>query len=658
MKKIYLSATALLASVLLNAQSFTWDVVPYKGAFPVTDNTPATNWTSGWTEWNPEAKVYATPTQTVTGNISTNTTWSGVVYLDGFVHVINNAELTILPGTVIRGKQTDVTVTPGVLVIARGSKIHAVGTPTNPIVFTSIKPANSGRAYGDWGGVVLCGNARVNLHTLTTPRGAFNEMKVEGFVTDEPNGYRHFGGNNDADNSGEISYCRIEFAGVSLNPSILNNEINGLTLGGVGSGTKLDHIQVSFSGDDSFEWFGGTVNAKYLIANRGKDDDFDTDNGFSGKVQFGLAIKDPYIADDSDPTYASNGFECDNNGVGSYFGLPVTKAIFSNMTMVGPYGDGTAYGDVAGVNTHHKAAAHLRRNMAQSVYNTLFVGWAQGLRYQQASTLDNITSTNADSSCAFKTNVITDVAATAGTLTINQATFVNDGTVFTQAWYHTYAAANNIDTTTTASQINFVNAFTQLGNVPDYRLNASSVAANGADFSGLCNTIPTATLASLGTTCVNSPTLVLTGGLPTGGTYSGIAVSSNVFNPSLAGVGNYTITYTYSNTNCSASAINTISVSACVGINEFEKELGNITMFPNPTENNTSVIINSSINSIVSISIYDYTGKLIYTPVQNATLIEGKNEITIKTDNLSNGIYLVNINTTFGKETKKLIITK
>lgn len=479
MKKIYLSAAALLACSLLNAQSaFTWDVTSYKGAFPVTDNTPATDWTSGWTEWDPEAKFYPAPTTTVTGNISTNTTWSGVVYLDGFVHVINNAELTIQPGTIIRGKQTDVTVTPGVLVIARGSKIHAVGTAANPIVFTSSVAENNGRASGDWGGVILCGNARVNLHTLTTASTGFNEMKVEGFVTDEPNGYRHFGGTNDADNSGEMSYVRIEFAGVSLNPSILNNEINGLTLGGVGSGTKLDHIQVSFSGDDSFEWFGGTVDAKYLIANRGKDDDFDTDNGFSGRVQFGLGIKDPYIADDSDPSYASNGFECDNNGVGSFFGLPITKAVFSNMTMVGPYGDGTAYGDVPGVNTHHKAAAHLRRNMAQSVFNTLFVGWAQGLRYQQGSTKDNITSTVADSSCAFQNNVITDVTTPA------QSTFVNDGTTFDQAWYHTYAMTGNIDTTTTAAQINFVNAFIPLGSgTPDYRLKAISTQTTGASFS-------------------------------------------------------------------------------------------------------------------------------------------------------------------------------
>ena len=475
MKKIYLSA-ALLACTLLNAQSaFTWDLTSYKGAFPVTDNTPATDWTNTWTEWDPEAKVYGAPTTTISGNIATTTTLSGVVYLDGFVHVINNAELYILPGTVIRGKLTDVTVTPGVLVISRGSKIHAVGTAANPIVFTSIKSETGGRAGGDWGGLAICGNAKTNTHTLPTPVGSFKEAKLEGFVTNEPNGYRNYGGNNDADNSGELSYVRIEFAGVSLNPTVLNNEINGLTLGAVGSGTKIDHIQVSFCGDDSFEWFGGTVDAKYLISNRTRDDDFDTDNGFSGRIQFGLAIRDPYIADDADPSYASNGFECDNNGTSPYYALPITKAVFSNITMVGPYGDGTAYGDIPGVNARHAAGAHLRRNMAQSVFNSLFVGWKQGLRYQGGNTKDNLTATAIDSSAAYANNIITDVTS--------QTTYVNDGTTFDKPWYHAYASANNVDTLTTAAQIAFVNAWIQLGSgTPDYRLQAASTASAGASF--------------------------------------------------------------------------------------------------------------------------------------------------------------------------------
>lgn len=115
---------------------------------------------------------------------------------------------------------------------------------------------------------------------------------------------RH-GGSDPADNSGTLSYVRIEFAGY---PFQANQEINGLTMGSVGSGTKIDHIQVSYSNDDSYEWFGGTVNCKHLIAYKGWDDDFDTDNGFCGKVQFCLSIRDSRIADTSN----SNGFESDN----------------------------------------------------------------------------------------------------------------------------------------------------------------------------------------------------------------------------------------------------------------------------------------------------------------------------------------------------------
>ena len=132
------------------------------------------------------------------------------------------------------------------------------------------------------------------------------------------------------DNSGALQYVRIEFGGIAL---LANSEINGLSLYGVGAGTTLDHIQVSYSGDDSYEWFGGTVNAKNLIAFRGWDDDWDTDWGWSGKVQYGLSLRDPDVADQS----ASNGFESDNfnpglPATGPNAGLPLTAGVFANMS--------------------------------------------------------------------------------------------------------------------------------------------------------------------------------------------------------------------------------------------------------------------------------------------------------------------------------------
>ena len=192
------------------------------------------------------------------------------------------------------------------------------------------------------------------------------------------------GGNDDADNSGVLSYVRIEFAGY---PFQTDQEINGLTLGSVGSGTKIDHVQVSYTNDDSYEWFGGTVNCKYLVAYKGWDDDFDTDNGFSGKVQFGLSVRDSKIADVSQ----SNSFESDNNADGSN-SEPHTSAVFSNMTLVGPMAtDASFVNDASYINGGNyypnngsslgkfQAAMHIRRDTHLNCFNSVAIGWPIGI---------------------------------------------------------------------------------------------------------------------------------------------------------------------------------------------------------------------------------------------------------------------------------------
>lgn len=151
---------------------------------------------------------------------------------------------------------------------------------------------------------------------------------IEGGV-DNVAGDGKYGGTNATESSGTLQYIRIEYPGIAFLP---NNEINGLTLGGVGSGTTLDDIQVSYSGDDSYEFFGGTVNAKYLVAFSGTDDDFDTDFGYSGKCQFLLAVRDSSYYDAAG---ASNGFESDNDGTGTT-STPITSPVFSNVTLIGP----------------------------------------------------------------------------------------------------------------------------------------------------------------------------------------------------------------------------------------------------------------------------------------------------------------------------------
>ena len=301
----------------------------------------------------------------VTANITANTTWTvGNIYqLKGYIYVTNNATLTINAGVLIVGDS----LTKGCLIITQGSKLMAVGTACKPIVFTSSKGVNH-RNRGDWGGIILLGKASINQPGDTA--------HIEG-ITSNP--LTLFGGGatpDDHDNSGTLQYVRIEYPGIPLAP---NNEINGLTCGGVGDGTILDHIQVSYSNDDAFEFFGGTVNAKYLVAFRSLDDDFDTDNGYRGHLQFLVGLRDPNVADVS----GSNGFESDNDAAGST-NLPQTNPVFSNVTWL-------AGGDTTN-NVNYKRNVHIRRNSKMRIYNSIMMGNTIGLYVDGAATEGSVLS--------------------------------------------------------------------------------------------------------------------------------------------------------------------------------------------------------------------------------------------------------------------------
>jgi hypothetical protein len=449
MKKIYTLLTALCLGSVAMAQDAFWTPTTYRGAFPVTDNTPATDWTSGWANFDPENTVYPATITTVSTDITTNTTWSGVVKLMNKVYVKNNATLTIAPGTIIRGDK----LTQGSLIVTRGAKIIADGTASNPIVFTS-NEAVGARNEGDWGGLVLLGLAKNNQ-----PGGVAN---IEGIV---PTTDTQFGGNYDNDNSGTLRYVRIEFAGIALEP---NKEINGITFGSVGSSTIVDYVQVAFSGDDSFEWFGGTVNCKHLIAYRGLDDDFDTDFGYRGKVQFFLSIRDK---DMSDAAGDSNSFESDNDAAGST-AQPKTAPIFSNGTLVGPKGNGTT---ALPVGEKFEKAFRLRRNTATSVFNTLVTGWEKGLSIEGTPVVNNV---NGDT-LVFGHNSLSNFNPNTNTI-YNAGT--SGGAASTAAFYLSFMGPDGNDTTATLAQINWVNLFTALGVTPDARLAAGSVAASNGNF--------------------------------------------------------------------------------------------------------------------------------------------------------------------------------
>lgn len=322
---------------------------------PVTDTTKTSN------------------TVTVTGDIATATTWKAdkIYLIKGFVYVTNGATLTIEPGTLIKGDKAS----KGTLTITRGSKIIAEGTAAKPIVFTSAFESGA-RTNGDWGGIILLGKAPVNQG---------DNVGIEGGLDAKGNAakYIQYGGTEVNDNSGTLKYVRIEYAGIPFSP---DNEINGLTFGGVGKGTTIDYVQVYRSGDDAFEWFGGTVQCKHLIAMGSLDDDFDTDFGFSGKVQFGISQRFKSLADNS----GSNSFESDNDNNGSDK-TPQTSAVFSNMTLLGPI---TKVGE-ATVNANYQHGAQIRRNSAISILNSVFSGYVDGVYIDDSKvTTPASTSTN------------------------------------------------------------------------------------------------------------------------------------------------------------------------------------------------------------------------------------------------------------------------
>lgn len=399
-----------------------------------------------------------TSAQTVDSTTLNSSSISGNVVLTrtttylmkGFNYIENGGSITIPAGTVIKGDFE----TKGTLIIKRGAQIFASGTADCPIVFTSEKPAGQ-RNTGDWGGIIILGRAAINTAT------GVDSAEIEGFGAGLGPVY---GGqpvvNND--NSGVFRYVRLEFPGVNLT-GVSGNEINGLTMGGVGSGTTIEYVQVSYSGDDSFEWFGGRVNPKYLIAYKGLDDDWDCDNGFQGKIQYGLSVRDKDIADVS----SSNGFEIDNNvNSPSNTNNPRTRPFFSNVTVVGPF---ETTGTV--VNPLFQRGGHLRRNMQACIYNSIIMGWRVGIRFDGSGVINDANG----GTVQLRTNIfsgnVTLADQTGGTITPDPVTFINN--------FNTSYAAN-----TSVQLTNPFNIYPDPSgnNITNWIPAGGSPALSGADF--------------------------------------------------------------------------------------------------------------------------------------------------------------------------------
>ncbi len=296
---------------------------------------------SGPSQYTNEVSVTTAAPGTVSGVISGNITANRTLFADtvytllGFIQVTNGATLTIQPGTRIRGDTAAANVGSS-LFITRGAKIDAQGTPSNPIVFTSARAAGT-RQPGDWGGLIIIGNGIINKTGTVTIEGT-------GVGSNNP-AQVYSGGTVNTDNSGILRYVRIEFAGFATAP---NQELNSLTLAAVGSGTRIEYVEALAGLDDSYEWFGGAVDGKYLVSYESGDDHFDISEGFVGRLQYLIAMQTRIIpprTNAGSPSSDPQGIEndgCDGAACPSgQLSTPLTIPVMANFTL---FGTGTTNG--------------------------------------------------------------------------------------------------------------------------------------------------------------------------------------------------------------------------------------------------------------------------------------------------------------------------
>jgi hypothetical protein len=337
----------------------------FKGAFDCE------NWLRGWTALEYDlflGSQFNQPTtvKTIGGFLTGSNFWShtNVWVVTNFTYVLSNAVLVIEPGTLVKGRDGSYP-NYGTLIINRGGKIIADGTACDPIIFTAegddvndpfdLPIAGTG-SRGLWGGIVINGRAQINCSVRLT--GTPLQDAYEGLPdSTTPGGefLHRFGGDDDNDNSGILRFVSIRHGGKLIEA---NREINALSLGGVGRGTTIECVETYFTADDGFEFFGGSVNTKYLISAFNDDDSFDTDQGYRGKNQFWFTIQDRTARDEGGELNGINN-ELDATGT---FPFPSNFELY-NWTAIGAGVGGTASGNEALV---------IRQQAQPRIYNSIF----------------------------------------------------------------------------------------------------------------------------------------------------------------------------------------------------------------------------------------------------------------------------------------------
>ncbi len=558
--------------------------VTYKGAF----DPGAENWMNNWTAISAygflatqDLPCGETIIVADNGNGVGTTTWRAcnTYVLDGFVFVNDGQCLTIEAGTVIKG-MPGTGADASALIVARGGKIFAEGTESAPIIFTfEGDPLDGSIPYttnGQWGGLLVLGNGRLN----SSP----GETQIEGIPETEPRGI--YGGDNDEDNSGILKYISIRHGGTDIGAG---NEINGLTLGGVGSGTLIDYVEVVSNADDGIEFFGGTASVKHAVVAYSGDDSFDYDEGWRGKGQYWFTIQDV-----SDLGTGDRGGEHDG-GTDPEDGNPYATPVIANATYMG---QGIAAGN---------RALTFRDNAGGEYHNSIFYNWGRGVDVENlASGEDSYARFEAGElvlagNCFY--NVVTEGVSTASD---------NFKIVMGTGW----PSAADSTSALAAANAAFQASFAANGN-------GSANPGIAYDFTGslpLISPVPT----------VDVP-------------------ASSVLNDSWFDVVTYKGAFEVDEACSNNSWLNGWSylatnghIDCIVGVNELEAKNENVLMdlYPNPTSGNIRFTNNQSLNN-ASIEVYSMTGARVF--VKNTISAVSGSNIELSLEGLSDGLYTVKL---------------
>ena len=525
------------------------------------------------------------------GSGTGTTTWTNdnVYILDGFVFVNNGQELTIQGGTIIKGM-------PGTgsdasaLVVARGGKLFANGTSEQPIIFTfAADPLDGSTPFdtrGQWGGLIVLGDAGLN----SSP----GETQIEGIPETEPRGL--YGGDNNESDSGIITYISIRHGGTDIGAG---NEINGLTLGGVGSTTVIEHIEVISNKDDGIEFFGGTVGVKYAVTAFCGDDSFDYDEGWRGRGQFWLTVQQEGEGD--------RGGEHDG-GTDPEDGIPYATPLIYNSTFIG---QGISGG---------KRAMTMRDNAGGQYHNSIFFNWGRGIDVENLASGEDSYERFVDGELAFRGNCFYNVKVAGNGATASD--------LFTISMGSGWATPADSIAALAASSAAFTASFSAQNNtVANPGLNYEvGVGIGGAEV-GL-GLVPTMELPA--------------GDSPTDEWYDEVSFlgafdPANICDTWLSGwsmLDNYGFIGCYS-----------------VGVEEFAKAT-NFSVYPNPSQSDFNLTASNSLHN-AQIEVVNIAGQTVVQD-SNVNLIAGST-YTLNLSGQSEGIYLVRIISNNEVQTIKVI---